>query len=439
MALLLRNARFVDPQVGLDKTCDMVVRDGRIVDVGQDLSIPKGIEKDCTGRVVVPGLVDTHVHLREPGYEYKEDIESGSRAAAHGGFTDICAMPNTDPIIDDGALVASVLEKAATVARTRVHTAGALTKGLAGKTIAEMGDMACAGAVAFTDDGHGVQDTGVMRTAMDYAKMFGKTVMSHCQMEDLSAGGVVNEGIVSTRLGMAGYPAQAEEIQIARDIALCELTSCPLHIQHLTTAEGAALVAHAKEKGLPVTCEVTPHHLFLCEDDIDDTYDTNLKMNPPLRTREDMMALRSLLADGMVDCVATDHAPHASHEKALEFELAPFGMIGLETALPLMLTELVLPGKMSWNRLVEVMAVNPRRILGLEPVRFEAGNVADLTVIDPDAQWTVTEDGFESKARNSGFIGRTLTGRATDVYVAGYASMEDGAVVDKMAGGEETR
>jgi len=429
MALLLKDAHFIDPQIGLDRICDMVIRDGRIVEVGENLAIPKGITRECAGRIVVPGLVDMHVHFRDPGYEYKEDIASGSRAAAHGGFTDVCVMPNTKPICDDGSKVTYVVEKAAAVARTRVHPAGALTKGLKGESLAEMGDMVAAGAVAFTDDGRGVQNTGVMRIAMDYAKMFGKTVLSHCQMEDLSAGGVVNEGVVSTRLGMAGYPAQAEEIQIARDIALCELTGCPLHIQHLTTAAGLALVTQAKEKGLPVSCEVTPHHLFLCEDDLTDTYDTNLKMNPPLRTADDARALREGVASGAIDCIVTDHAPHAAHEKALEFEAAPFGMVSLETSLGLVLTELVATGAMDWNRLVEVMAVNQRRILSLEPVRLEEGSVADLTVIDPAAEWMVDDGEFESKSKNSGFIGWRLKGRATDVYVGGYASMEDGAVV----------
>ncbi len=429
MALLLKNARLIDPKIDRDDVADILVRDGAIVEISTDLSIPKGIVKDCTGKIIVPGLVDPHVHLRDPGLEYKEDIYHGSRAAAKGGFTGICAMPNTDPVCDNGSRVTYVLEKAREVARTHVYQAGALTQGLEGKTVAEIGDMVAAGAVAFTDDGRGVQDSGVMRTVMDYAKVFDKTVMSHCQIEDLSSGGMVNEGVVSTRLGLAGWPAQAEEIQIARDIALCALTGCSLHIQHVTTQGGVRLIAQAKLDGLPVSAEVTPHHLFLTEDDLSTSYDTALKTNPPLRTPADAAALRRALIEGTIDCIATDHAPHAPHEKAREFEFAPFGMIGLETALGLVLTELVGTGAMSWNRLVEVMADNPRHILGLEPVYLRADSIADLTVIDPSMCWVVNATEFMSKSRNSGFIGRELTGRATDVFVEGYASLEDGKVV----------
>jgi dihydroorotase len=264
---------------------------------------------------------------------------------------------------------------------------------------------------------------------MDYAKTFGRPVLSHCQTEDLVGGGVVNEGVVSTRLGLAGWPAAGEEIQIARDIALCELTGCALHIQHITTAAGVALVREARAKGLPVSCEVAPHHLFLSEDDLDESYNTSLKMNPPLRTREDAEALQEALITGDIDCVATDHAPHALHEKALEFEVAPFGTTGLETALSLMITEMVVTGRFSWSALVERMAHTPRRILGLDPVTLKVGATADFTVIDPAVSWEVGADGFASKSSNSAFIGRTLTGRATDVYVGGHATLENGVVV----------
>jgi len=430
MALLLKRARCIDPAVGLDAVCDIIVRDGVIVEVGTNLAIPKGVEVDLTDKVVVPGLVDLHVHLREPGQEYKEDIRSGGRAAAAGGFTAVLAMPNTKPVADTGSRVSFVIEKARVATRTRVYVAGSLTTGLAGDALSEMGDMVAAGAVAFTDDGRGVQSDGMMRRAMDYAKMFGRPVLSHCQREDLVGSGVVNEGVVSTRLGLAAWPAQGEEIQIARDIALCELTGCALHIQHLTTAGGVALVRAAKAKGLPVTCEVTPHHLFLTEDSLDERYNTNLKMNPPLRTAADTGALQAALIDGTIDCVATDHAPHAAHEKALEFELAPFGTTGLETALGLVLTHMVGTGALAWGTLVERMAHAPRRILGLPAVTLAPGAAADLTVIDPALTWTVTADGFVSKSSNSAFIGHALKGRATHVYVAGYASLEDGAVID---------
>ncbi len=430
MALMLKNARLVDPQVGLDEVADILIRDGRIVEVGHGLSMEKGIERDLSGKVVVPGLVDMHVHLREPGQEQKEDIASGTRAAAHGGFTAVCAMPNTSPVIDNALGVEYVKARAEQVGKCRVLVAGACSQGLKGEVLAEMGDMAAHGAVAFTDDGHGIQDAGMMRRVMDYAVQFGRTVMVHCQDDSLVGEGQVNEGVVSTRLGMLGWPAEGEELEIARDIALCRLTGCPLHIQHVTTARGLDLVRAAKAEGLPVTCEVTPHHLFLTEDDIDEAYDTALKVNPPLRTAADAAALAAGVVDGTVDALATDHAPHTDWEKDREFELAPFGMTGLETALSLVLTHLVGPGTIGYDRLVELMAVAPRAILGAEPVKLEAGSVADLTVIDPAERWTVSREGFCSKAGNSGFMGVELTGRATDVYVGGYATMEEGSIVE---------
>ena len=432
MALLLKGAHVVDPIVGIDEICDILVRDGRVVEVGNAIDLPeKLLVKDCSGKYLIPGMVDVHVHFRDPGQEYKEDIVSGMRAAAHGGFTGVVPMANTKPVIDDGAMIEYVLEKCAyEPGRTRVYPLGACTKGLKGTQLAEMGDMVAAGAVAFSDDGRGIQDGGMMRRVMDYAKMFGKPVMSHCQMEDIVGPGVVNEGVVSTRLGLAGWPAVGEEVQIARDIELARLTGCHIHIQHLTTAHAVEIVSQAKEEGVPVTCEVTPHHLFLSEDDIDkETYDTSLKMNPPLRTKADTLALQEALVDGRIDMVATDHAPHAAHEKALEFNLAPFGTTGLETALGLLLTKLVLPGKMSWQRLVEVTSIKPRELIGAGLARIEPGGLADYTVIDPRIEWEVREEEFESKSRNCAFTGYKLTGRATDVFTEGYASMEDGKVL----------
>lgn len=430
MALLLKNARCIDPQVGLDEVADIIVRDGVIVEVGQGLSIEKGIEKDLSGKIVVPGLVDMHVHLREPGFEQKEDIASGTRAAAHGGFTAVCCMPNTKPVTDNAIAVEFIQARANEVGKCRVHVAGACSQGLKGETLSEMGDMVAHGAVAFTDDGRGVQDAGMMRRVMDYASMFDRAVMSHCQDESLVGEGQVNEGVASTRLGMLGWPAEGEELQIARDIALCRLTGCPLHIQHISTARGLDLVRAAKAEGLPVTCEVTPHHLFVTEDAIGDDYNTFLKVNPPLRTDADAQALIEGVADGSIDCIVTDHAPHAAWEKNCEFEVAPFGMTGLETALSLVLTNLVGKGVIDYNRMVDLMAVAPRAILRVERVALESGCTADLTVIDPMIAWTVEADGFLSKATNSGFIGAELTGRATDVFVGGYAAMEDGAIVE---------
>lgn len=430
MALLLKNAHVIDPQVGLNETADILIRDGKIAGIGHDLAMEKGVERDLAGKVVVPGLVDMHVHLREPGFELKGDIASETRAAAKGGFTAVCCMPNTNPVIDNALGVEYVRARAAAVGKCRVHVAGACSQGLAGETLSEMGDMRAHGAVAFTDDGRGVQGAGMMRRVMDYASQFGCAVMSHCQDEDLVGEGQVNEGVVSTRLGMLGWPAEGEEIQIARDIALCRLTGCPLHVQHLSTARGLEMVRAAKAEGLPVTCEVTPHHLFLTEDDIADDYNTFLKVNPPLRTAADAAALIEGVADGTVDAIVTDHAPHTPYEKDREFELAPFGMTGLETSLSLVLTKLVATGTITFERMVELMAVAPRAILRVEPVKLAVGCTADLTVIDPEAAWTVESDGFVSKASNSGFIGEELTGRATDVYVGGYATLEDGQIVE---------
>ncbi len=431
MALLLKNVHAIDPQVGLDEVCEILIRDGVIVEVGHDLTMEKGVERDLGGKVLVPGLVDMHVHLRDPGFEYKEDIESGTRAAAHGGFTDVCCMPNTKPIIDTGAIVEYVRSRAAEVGKCRVHVSGACTKGEMGEALSEMGDMVAHGAVMFTDDGRGVQSAGMMRRVMDYAAQFGCAVSSHCQDESLVGTGQINEGAVSTRLGLAGWPATGEEIQIVRDIEISKLTGCPIHIQHLSSAHGLDLVRRGKQDGAKVTCEVTPHHMFLNEEFIGDDYNTNMKVNPPLRSAEDAAAIIEGVVDGTVDCIVTDHAPHADYEKAREFENAPFGMTGIETSVGLIVGNLVNNGVITWQRMVELMSVNPRRILGIDRVALEPGCRADLTVIDPELKWTVTEGEFESRAKNSGFLGWELTGRATDVYVGGYATMEDGVITDE--------
>ncbi len=430
MALMLKGARVIDPQVGLDEVTDILIRDGKIVEIGTNLTMEKGVERDLSGKIIVPGLVDIHVHLREPGFEQKEDIASGTRAAAHGGFTAICPMPNTDPVIDDALGIEFIKVVGEAKGKARIIPCGACSQGLKGETLSEMGNMVAHGAKAFSDDGKGIQDAGMMRRVMDYAVQFDVPVMVHCQDDALVGEGQVNEGVASTRLGLLGWPAEGEEIEIARDIALCRLTGCPLHIQHITTARGLAMVREAKAEGLPVTCEVTPHHLFLTEDAIGPEYQTALKVNPPLRTKEDAQALIQGVIDGTVDCIVTDHAPHTDWEKDREFELAPFGMTGLETSLSLVLTHLVSEGIIDYNRMIELMAVTPRAIVREEAVSLQPGSTADLTVIDPEAEWTVEVGEFYSKANNSGFIGQTLKGRATDVYVGGYATMEDGAIVE---------
>jgi dihydroorotase len=430
VALLLRGGRVVDPSIRLDEVCDVRVGDdGLIAEVGVDLSAPGATIVECAEKVVMPGLVDVHTHLREPGYEYKEDVESGTRAAAHGGFTAVCAMPNTNPVCDEGSAVRFLVERAAERGKVRVHPIGALTVGLAGTALAEIGDMLAEGAVAFSDDGKGVQDSGMMRRVMDYAKAFGATVVCHCEDEALVGRGVVNEGVVSTRLGLPGWPAAGEDVAVARDIAIAELTGCRLHLAHVSTAGSLQAVREAKERGVAVTCEVTPHHLFLDEDALTPGYDTKLKMNPPLRTAADREALVAGLLDGTVDAIATDHAPHAAHEKALEFELAPFGTTGLETAVPLVVTNLIAKEVLSWGDVVRLMAHGPRLALQLPAVSLTAGSVADITVIDPEARVEVAPAFFESKSANSAFLGTTLLGKATEVLVGGRLVLRNGKVV----------
>lgn len=430
MKSLIKNVRVIDPALSLDEVADILIDGQTIAQVAKNIECADAEIFDRDGCIAVPGLVDIHVHLRDPGQEYKETIETGTAAAAHGGFTGICSMPNTNPTTDNATTIDYVLDKAAQAGHCRVYPSGACTKGLKGESLSEMGDMVLHGAVAFTDDGRGVQNSGVMRRVMDYAKMFNKVVMSHCQDEDLVGPGQVNEGVVSTRLGLAGWPATGEELQIQRDIALSELTGCPIHIQHITSARGVELVREGKARGIQVTCEVTPHHLVLNEDDITTTYNTNLKMNPPLRSKADNAALIEGIKDGTIDCIVTDHAPHADHEKAREFELAPFGMTGLETSLGVILTYLVDPGLITYNELVELMAIKPREILRLDQVTLKQGSVADITIFDPEVTWTVQSDDMYSKSHNSGFLGYTLKGRATDVFVGGTVTCKDGVVVE---------
>ncbi|MBQ6454782.1 MAG: dihydroorotase [Eggerthellaceae bacterium] len=430
MSLLLKNVLAIDGQIDLHEVLDIRIKDDLIAEVGKGLSEDGCEVRDLSGCIATPGFVDIHVHLREPGYEYKEDIESGTRAAAHGGMVAVCSMPNTNPVTDSASVIEFILRRSREAGHCRVLPSGACTKGLKGEILAEMGDMARHGAVAFTDDGRGVQDASMMRRVMEYASQFDCPVMSHCQDESLVGAGQINEGKVSTLLGLAGWPAQGEEIQISRDIELCRLTGCQYHVQHVTTARGMELIRQAKANGLPVTCEVTPHHLFLDETDIDDSYNTFLKVNPPLRSKEDASALIDAVVDGTVDALVTDHAPHADFEKDLEFEEAPFGMTGIETSLALYITNLIKPGVITWERLVELLAINPRKILHQPPVMLKPGYPADITITDPDIVWTVTKEEFESKSCNSGFIGCELTGRARDVYVGGIATLLDGAVTE---------
>lgn len=372
-----------------------------------------------------------HVHLREPGFEYREDIESGTKAAVHGGFTAVAAMANTNPVIDEGAAVKFIIDKAAEVGAAKVYPMGAITVGLKGKQLAEMNDMHTSGAVAFSDDGMGIQNPLLMRRAMEYAVVFDALIVAHCEDETLVDGGVVHEGLVATRLGVAGQASLSEALAVHRDIELARLTGARLHIAHVSAKESVDLIRAAKAAGdVQVTAEVTPHHLVLNEDALDKTYDTNFKMNPPLRSPQDQEALIAALIDGTIDAIATDHAPHASQEKELEFELANFGTTGLETALPLIIENLIKTDKMSWSTLVERMAHAPRRILKLEPVSIKEGSSADITIVDPEAQATVTKEWLVGKGKNSAFLGAELQGLATEVLVDGTLMLKNGEIVD---------
>ncbi len=429
-ATLIKGATLVDSQVNLNAVKDILINEAGLIEAIEDeLEAPQGAQViDASGLIGMPGMVDIHVHFRDPGQEYKEDIVSGCHAATHGGFTDVCTMPNTAPTCDSAPVVEFQRARAERTGLARVHPIGALTIGLKGEAMAEHYTMAEAGAVGFSDDGRGVQQAGILRTAMEYLTAIDGLAMSHCEDESISGKGVVNEGIVSTRLGVAGWQALAEEIHIMRDIELSKLTGCRLHICHITSRAGVEAVARAKEVGAPVTCEVTPHHLFLNEDDITTAYDTNIKMNPPLRTKEDMEFLQEALIDGRIDCVVTDHAPHAAHEKALEFENAPFGIVGLETSLPLVYTNLVATGRMSLERLSEVMASTPRKIIKLERVALEVGSPATLTFFDPTTEHMVDPETFYSKSSNQPFTGMKLTGWAKHVFINGKQTLNDGVV-----------
>ncbi|MCL2024173.1 MAG: dihydroorotase [Coriobacteriia bacterium] len=435
MSLLLKGARLVDPAVGLDTKGDLLIQEGRIVEValstGTDTNITTSADVeviDMTGRVIVPGFIDLHVHLREPGYEYKETIASGTRAAVHGGFVGVCAMANTNPVADDGAAIEFVHARAAETAYCTVYPYGAVTKGLAGERLAEMGDMRTAGAVAFSDDGRGVQSSKMLRTALEYVKMLDVPLVLHCEDESLVGSACVNEGRISTRLGMKGSPALGEALAVTTALELAKLVGARVHICHVSTRLSVEAIARAKAAGVAVTAEVTPHHLLLTEEALDETYNTALKMNPPLRTEEDRVALIDALRDGTIDALASDHAPHAPHEKDCEFDLAAFGTIGLETTVPALLNDLVTPGMLDLARFVDALAHRPRAILGLEPVTFTPGTPADLTVLDLAHEVTVTPEYLQGISKNSAFLGRTFTGCATDVIQNGRFTMRNGEI-----------
>jgi dihydroorotase len=422
--ILLAGGRVVDPSQGFDDVSDVLLVDGTIASVGPGLDAPEDAEVvDCAGLLVVPGLIDVHVHLREPGEEHKETIATGARAAAAGGFTAICAMPNTDPAIDDPAAVGFVLAEGRRAQAARVYPVGCISVGRSGERLAPVGEMVAAGAVAITDDGSPIMNSGLMRLALEYAQTFGIPVADHPEDLGLSAAGHMNEGLIATRLGLGGKPNAAEDIHIIRDILLAELTGGHIHLQHVSTRYGVESIRQAKARGVHVTAEASPHHLVLTEEAVEG-YRTEAKMNPPLRTSEDVSAVRAGLADGTLDMIATDHAPHHYDEKEAAFDDAPDGIVGLETAVGILLTNIVGEGVIDVPTLIERMSCQPARAFGLPGGTLTEGSPADVTVIDPTLEWTVDRTVFESKSRNTPFDGVVLTGAPRRTIVEGRTVWE---------------
>jgi dihydroorotase len=417
--IMIRGGRVIDPSRNTDEVTDLFIAEGKVQALGRDLGRPDdALVVEAAGKVVAPGLIDLHVHLREPGQEDVETVATGAMAAAAGGFSAVCAMPNTDPVTDNQAAVGFIVSQAQRAAKARVYPIGAVSLGQKGQQLAEFGELVGAGAVAVSDDGKPVASSHLMRTALEYARTFGIPVADHCEEPTLAAGGVMHEGLVSTRLGLKGMPAAAEEIMVARDILLAELTGGQVHLCHMSTRGSVALIRRAKEQGLRVTAEACPHHFTLTHEACEG-YNTNAKMNPPLREPEDREAIRQALRDGTIDVICTDHAPHHYDAKEREFDDAPNGIIGLETALGLAVTELVETGLLSLGGLVTRMSVMPARIFNLPGGTLAPGASADVVVLDPVVGWTVQPDEFFSKSRNTPFAGRRLRGRAETTIVRG--------------------
>lgn len=412
MSIVVKGGHLVEPSQGISEALDLRIEDGVVAEIGKNL---KGDETiDASGCVVCPGLVDIHVHFREPGFESKETIASGSQSAARGGFTTVVTMANTDPAIDNAGMIEFVNRRARETACINIRPAACATKGMQGREVTEMAELKAVGAVAVTDDGKDIQDSAVMRHVLEYASMCGLVYMAHCEEDALAAGGAMNEGYNATRLGIPGIPKAAEEIMIERNARLAELTGAHLHIQHITTKGGVEILRRYKDRGVRITGEAAPHHFTLTDDAVL-KFDTNAKMNPPLREREDVDALKAAIADGTIDCIATDHAPHTPTEKDVEFAQAPFGIVGLETALSLVLTELVEPGVISLETAIDLMTRKGADILELDAGTLREGGPADIAIFDANATWVVDPANFASKSRNTPFTGRELKGvvRAT--------------------------
>ncbi|MBU0650649.1 dihydroorotase [bacterium] len=418
MKLLIKNGNLVDvKQNKIINNIDIIIESGKIKKIDKDIQESADKVIDAKDKLVCPGLIDMHVHLREPGREDKETIKTGAQSAAAGGFTSIVCMPNTNPVLDNSGLIYLVKEKAKACS-VNVYPVGTITKGLAGEEISEIGDLYQAGAVAISDDGKSVMNSYVLRRAMEYTKMFNIPVLSHCEDTNLAGDGVMNEGYNSTVSGLKGIPAQAESIFVARDILLAQLTGARVHIQHVSCKESVAVIEFAKQKGIKITAETTPHYISLTDDEVL-SFDTNTKVNPPLRTIEDINAIKKALVSGVIDVIATDHAPHTDEDKTVEFDLAPFGMVGLETAVGVVFTELVHKDKMDVVEVIKKMTINPAQILNLKKGVIEEEASADITIIDPELEWVVDKNKFKSKSHNTPFNGRKLKGKAIVTIVGG--------------------
>jgi dihydroorotase len=420
--LLLRNGRVIDPSQNLDRAADLWLKDGTILGIGPQPGATADRTIDCTGMIVSPGLIDMHVHLREPGREEDETIATGTAAAVAGGVTSVACMPNTEPALDSRSDAEFVILQAKRAGNCNVFPIGAVTKNREGKELAELGGLVEGGAVAFTDDGSPVYSAEIMRRALEYCKMLGKAVLVHAEILELTQGGVMNEGFVSMQLGLRGMPAVAEDIMIYRDIVLAELTGGRVHILHVSTAGGVDLIRQGIARGVHVSGEACPHHFLLTDESLR-SFDSNFKMSPPLRTQKDVDAILAGLKDGTLSVLATDHAPHAPEKKERELDQAPNGIVGLETFLPLCVTHLVEPGHLSWPQMLAKMTVNPAKVLGIDRGTLQPGRPADVTVIDPKARWTIDATQFRSKSRNTPFGGWQVTGRAVATIVGGEVKM----------------
>ncbi len=422
--LLIKQGRVVDPATQTDEILDVLIVNGTIREINEYIeSQGQSIVVDASNKIVMPGLIDMHVHLREPGFEYKEDIETGTKAAAMGGFTAVACMPNTEPACDNDSVVSRIIDRARKTACVKVYPIGAVTKNRAGNELAELGKMKAAGAVAFSDDGSPVATAEVLRCALEYLKSFDAVLIDHPENMSLTGKGQINYGIVSTTSGLPGIPSESEEVAVARDILIAKLTQGRLHLAHISSKGSVELIRQAKSRDINVTCEVTPHHLILTDDIVlESGYDTNTKVNPPLRSHDDVAALRLALADGTIDVIATDHAPHHVDDKWMEYDYADFGISGLETAVSLIIDKLVLPGVIDWMKMAEVMSLNPAKILGVPGGMLKAGAPGDITIIDPDYEYSIVPNNFQSKGKNSPFIGWRLVG-------APYCTIVNGEII----------